>query len=113
MEIENSAKLADHIVSTLPLPIKSKQKILSKLNVKLRLEETFKMLKQELQVLEAQNKIKDRVRNQLESTQREYYLNEQLKALYRFGEVQSFGENCPERDEFWLLPGWLGPGFSA
>ena len=81
IEINDPAKLADHIISTLPLKITEKQKGLEEIDIAKRLNLALELLKSEYQVLEAENKIKNRIKTQVETSQREYYLNEQLKAI--------------------------------
>jgi len=76
IEINDPAKLADHIISTLPLKITEKQKGLEEIDIAKRLNLALELLKSEYQVLEAENKIKNRIKTQVETSQREYYLNE-------------------------------------
>jgi len=94
LEIEDQAKLADHIVSSLPIKISDKQDALSEINVRARLELAFALLKNEFQVLDTENKIKSRIKTQVESSQREYYLNEQLKAIKK-----ELGEGDAEEED--------------
>jgi ATP-dependent Lon protease len=94
LKINNSSKLADHIISSLPINIKQKQEILNDLTVQSRLSKVIDLLDKEYQVLKADNKIKDRVKTQVESSQREYYLNEQLKAIKK-----ELGENSGESED--------------
>jgi ATP-dependent Lon protease len=81
IEIKEYAKLSDHIISSLPLKIEDKQKGLEELNVHKRLEYAYKILGSEFQILETESKIRNRIKSQVENSQREYYLNEQLKAI--------------------------------
>ena len=81
LEINNSSKLADHIISSLPVKILQKQEALKTLEIKARLELVYGLLKNEYQVLQTEHKIKNRIKSQVETSQREYYLNEQLKAI--------------------------------
>ncbi len=81
LEISDPAKLADHVVSSLPIKLSEKQDVLSEINVKSRLELAYKLLKSEYQILDTEGKIKNRIKSQVENSQREYYLNEQLKAI--------------------------------
>ncbi|MBT4989253.1 MAG: endopeptidase La [Rickettsiales bacterium] len=81
IEIKEFAKLSDHIISSLPLKIEDKQKGLEELNIYKRLEYAYKILGSEYQILETESKIRNRIKSQVENSQREYYLNEQLKAI--------------------------------
>jgi ATP-dependent Lon protease len=81
IEIKEYAKLSDHIISSLPLKIEDKQKGLDELNIHKRLEYAYKILGSEYQILETESKIRNRIKSQVENSQREYYLNEQLKAI--------------------------------
>ena len=81
LKINSPSKLADHIVSSLPIKIEQKQSVLSDLVTMSRLSLVSSLLDQEYQLLKTEHKIKNRVKDQVESSQREYYLNEQLKAI--------------------------------
>jgi ATP-dependent Lon protease len=94
IEKEDPAKLADHIISSLPLKIANKQSILSESDIKLRLEKVLSYIKSELQIIDTENKIKTRIKSQVETSQKEYYLNEQLKAIKKeLGEVEDGAED--------------------
>ena len=82
-ETKGSSKLADIVSGHLGLDISEKQGLLETLNVTERLEKAFTHMKGELSVLKVEKKIKTRVKTQMEKTQREYYLNEQMKAIQR------------------------------
>jgi ATP-dependent Lon protease len=82
-EIEDSAKLADTIAGHLGVKLSERQKLLEVPGVAERLEMLLKMVQGEISVLQVEKKIKSRVKNQMERTQREYYLNEQMKAIQR------------------------------
>ncbi|WP_124727059.1 endopeptidase La [Staphylospora marina] len=82
-DIEEPGRLADVITSHLPLKISDKQMILEEVNVRQRLEKLLGILHNEREVLELEKKISSRVRKQMEKTQKEYYLREQMKAIQK------------------------------
>src|SRR5437868_4008205 len=82
-EIEDPSILADAVASSLSIKVADKQALLSELNPARRLEMVFAFMEGELGVLQVEKKIRSRVKRQMEKTQREYYLNEQLKAIQR------------------------------
>ncbi|HTK59249.1 MAG TPA: endopeptidase La [Sphingomicrobium sp.] len=82
-EIENPSILADAVASNLSIKVSDKQALLGELNPARRLEMVFAFMEGELGVLQVEKKIRSRVKRQMEKTQREYYLNEQLKAIQR------------------------------
>ncbi|MEO7602262.1 MAG: endopeptidase La [Sphingomicrobium sp.] len=82
-EIEEPSVLADAVASNLSIKVADKQALLSELNPSRRLEMVFAFMEGELGVLQVEKKIRSRVKRQMEKTQREYYLNEQLKAIQR------------------------------
>src|SRR5947208_1817054 len=82
-EIEQPSALADAVASNLSIKVADKQALLSELNPARRLEMVFAFMEGELGVLQVEKKIRSRVKRQMEKTQREYYLNEQLKAIQR------------------------------
>ena len=82
-EIEDPSILADAVASSLSIKVSDKQALLVELNVARRLEMVFAFMEGELGVLQVEKKIRGRVKRQMEKTQREYYLNEQLKAIQR------------------------------
>jgi len=82
-EIEDPSALADAVASNLSIKVSDKQALLSELNPSRRLEMVFAFMEGELGVLQVEKKIRSRVKRQMEKTQREYYLNEQLKAIQR------------------------------
>ena len=82
-EIEDPSTLADAVASNLSVKVSDKQAILGELNPARRLEMVFAFMEGELGVLQVEKKIRSRVKRQMEKTQREYYLNEQLKAIQR------------------------------
>jgi len=82
-ETEGAAKLADTVAGHLSVAVEDKQKLLETVDVAERLERIFGMMEGEMSVLKVEKKIKSRVKTQMERTQREYYLNEQMKAIQR------------------------------
>ncbi len=82
-EIEDPAKLADTVAGHLSVSVEDKQNLLETLNVAERLERVFGLMEGEMSVLQVEKKIKSRVKTQMERTQREYYLNEQMKAIQK------------------------------
>src|SRR6478752_6143349 len=82
-EIEDGSILADAVASNLSVKVADKQALLGELNPSRRLEMVFAFMEGELGVLQVEKKIRSRVKRQMEKTQREYYLNEQLKAIQR------------------------------
>jgi ATP-dependent Lon protease len=82
-EIEDPSVLADAVASNLSIKVADKQALLAEMNPARRLEMVFAFMEGELGVLQVEKKIRSRVKRQMEKTQREYYLNEQLKAIQR------------------------------
>ncbi len=80
-QIEDPGKLADAIAGNLSAKVSSKQQLLAETSALKRLEMVFQLMEGELSVLQVERKIRGRVKRQMEKTQREYYLNEQLKAI--------------------------------
>jgi len=93
-QIEDPAKLADTVASHLSLKIPEKQDLLESATVAARLEKVFAHMEAEIGVLQVEKRIRNRVKRQMEKTQREYYLNEQLKAIQK-----ELGEGEDGRDE--------------
>ena len=93
-QIEEPAKLADTVASHLSVKITDRQALLETLNTAERLEKVLSLIEGEIGVLQVERKIKSRVKRQMEKTQREYYLNEQLKAIQK-----ELGEGEEGRDE--------------
>jgi len=93
-QIEDPARLADMAASNLNLKIADKQALLAESATAKRLEMVFAAMEGEMGVLQVEKKIRSRVKRQMEKTQREYYLNEQLKAIQR-----ELGEGDEERNE--------------
>ncbi len=82
-QIDNYSKLADTIASHLAIKIADKQEILEITSISERLERVFTLMESEISVLQVERKIRSRVKRQMEKTQREYYLNEQMKAIQK------------------------------
>ncbi len=93
-QIDDSAKLADTVASHLSLKIPEKQELLETEAVSERLEKVFGYMEGEIGVLQVEKRIRSRVKRQMEKTQREYYLNEQMKAIQK-----ELGEGEDGRDE--------------
>jgi ATP-dependent Lon protease len=89
--IEGASKLADVIVSHIGIKLDDKQKILEIINVNDRLEAIYEMMLGEIEILQVEEKIKRRVKKQMEKTQKDYYLNEQMRAIQKeMGEKDDF-----------------------
>ena len=87
-KLKDSSQIADNISSNLNIEIFEKQKLLELSDLKSRLEKIYEFVEKESSVLSVEKKIRGRVKNQMEKTQREYYLNEQLKAIQKeLGEI--------------------------
>ncbi|MCP3729035.1 endopeptidase La [Sphingomonas sp. MG17] len=82
-EIEESSRLADAVAGNIAVKVADKQALLVETDPQKRLEMVFAFMEGELGVLQVEKKIRSRVKRQMEKTQREYYLNEQLKAIQR------------------------------
>jgi len=93
-QIEDASKLADTVASHLALKISEKQELLEAVVVNERLERVYSHMEAEIGVLQVEKRIRNRVKRQMEKTQREYYLNEQLKAIQK-----ELGEGEDGRDE--------------
>ncbi|MSP81548.1 MAG: endopeptidase La [Alphaproteobacteria bacterium] len=93
-QIEDASKLADTICSHLAVKLAGKQELLEMGSVVDRLERIFSLIENEIGVLQVEKRIRGRVKRQMEKTQREYYLNEQLKAIQK-----ELGDGEESRDE--------------
>jgi ATP-dependent Lon protease len=96
-QIEEASKLADAVAANINIKVSDKQALLAELDSVKRLEMVFAFMEGELGVLQVEKKIRSRVKRQMEKTQREYYLNEQLKAIQR--ELGNEGEDGEGGDE--------------
>ena len=97
-QITEPGKLADSIAAHLAIKIAEKQQLLEIFNVAKRLEKVYALMEGEISVLQVEKKIRSRVKRQMEKTQREYYLNEQMKAIQR-----ELGDPDDQRDELMEL----------
>ena len=93
-QIAEAGKLADSVAAHLAVKIADKQNLLEIFDVAKRLERVYGLMEGEISVLNVEKKIRSRVKRQMEKTQREYYLNEQMKAIQR-----ELGEQDDTRDE--------------
>ena len=88
-QLKDSSKIADNIASHLSITITEKQKIFETLDVKKRLNLIISIIDNEASIIGVEKRIRGRVKTQMEKTQREYYLNEQLKAIQKeLGEIE-------------------------
>ncbi len=86
--LRNASQIANNISSNLSIQIFEKQELLEIIDLKKRLEKIYSLIEKETSVLSVEKKIRGRVKNQMEKTQREYYLNEQMKAIQKeLGEI--------------------------
>lgn len=81
--IDEASRLADTIAAHLTLKLEEKQKILEMIDVAERLEHLLRLMEGEIDILQVEKRIRGRVKRQMEKTQREYYLNEQVKAIQK------------------------------
>lgn len=99
-QIEDASKLADTVASHLALKISEKQELLEAGSVSERLERVYSYMESEIDVLQVEKKIRNRVKRQMEKTQREYYLNEQLKAIQKeLGDTDDGKDETAEIEE--------------
>jgi len=99
-EIDDLDKLSDTIASHLSIKLSDKQDILESVNINDRLDKILNFIKSELDVMQVEKKIRGRVKNQMEKTQREYYLNEQMKAIQKeLGEGDDGKDDVQEYEE--------------
>ncbi|WP_306603328.1 endopeptidase La [Azonexus sp.] len=97
--IEDAGRLADTIAAHLPLKIEQKQEVLEMENVRERIERLLSQLEAEIDILQVEKRIRGRVKRQMEKSQREYYLNEQVKAIQKeLGEGEE-GADLEELDK--------------
>ena len=96
-KIKNPSSIADNIASNLNLQIFEKQELLEIIDLRKRLEKINELLEKETSLISVEKKIRGRVKNQMEKTQREYYLNEQLKAIQKeLGEIDESKDEVSE-----------------
>jgi ATP-dependent protease La len=99
-QIEDYSKLADTIASHLAIKIAEKQEILALTSVTERLERVLGLMESEISVLQVEKRIRSRVKRQMEKTQREYYLNEQMKAIQKeLGDGEEGKDELAELEE--------------
>lgn len=96
--IDDAARLADTIAAHMPLKLNDKQTVLEMSDVAERLEYLMAMMESEIDLLQVEKRIRNRVKKQMEKSQREYYLNEQMKAIQK-----ELGEMDDAPDEFEAL----------
>ncbi|HMW76434.1 MAG TPA: endopeptidase La [Rhodocyclaceae bacterium] len=97
--IEDAGRLADTIAAHLPLKLEQKQEILEMGNVRERIDRLLSQLETEIDILQVEKRIRGRVKRQMEKSQREYYLNEQVKAIQKeLGEGEE-GADLEELDK--------------
>ena len=88
-QLKDPSKIADHIASQLNTTIEEKQKLFETLDIKKRLDSIIKIIDNETSIIGVEKRIRGRVKTQMEKTQREYYLNEQMKAIQKeLGEIE-------------------------
>lgn len=96
-ESDSPAKLVDTVAGHLNVRVDQKQELLEELDLSDRMEKVFGLMQGEMSVLKVEKKIKSRVKNQMERTQREYYLNEQMKAIQQeLGDGEQGGDELAE-----------------
>lgn len=94
--IDDPARLADTIAAHMPLKLADKQSVLEMSDVNERLEYLMAMMESEIDLLQVEKRIRNRVKKQMEKSQREYYLNEQMKAIQKeLGEM----DDAPDENE--------------
>ncbi|WP_137700258.1 endopeptidase La [Marimonas lutisalis] len=99
-EADDPAKLADLVAGHLGIEVGQKQELLETLSVSERLEKVYGLMQGEMSVLQVEKKIKTRVKSQMEKTQREYYLNEQMKAIQKeLGDGEEGANEIAELEE--------------
>ncbi|MXP56249.1 endopeptidase La [Pantoea sp. Mhis] len=93
--INDVARLADTVAAHMPLKLADKQSVMEMSNVNERLEYLMAMMESEIDLLQVEKRIRNRVKKQMEKSQREYYLNEQMKAIQReLGEMDDAPDEC-------------------
>ena len=98
--IDDPSKLADTIVCYLTLKLPDKQSLLESASPSSRLERLHELMQAEIEILQVEKKIRTRVKKQMEKTQKEYYLNEQMQAIQKeLGERDEFKNELQELDE--------------
>lgn len=99
-DIDNPSRFADIVASNIIVPLNDKQKLLEILDVKEKIEYLIKILSKEVELLKISSEIEEQVKSQVDKTQREYFLREQLKAIKKeLGESEEYGEEVEEYRE--------------
>ncbi len=99
-QLEDTNKIADTLASHVAVGIEEKQQLLEKIDVRARLEKLYELMDGEISVLQVERRIRSRVKRQMEKTQREYYLNEQMKAIQKeLGETEDGKNEIDEIEE--------------
>lgn len=99
-DIDNPSRFVDVVASNIIIPITDKQKLLELFNLEERIEYLIKLLSKEVELLRISNEIEEKVRSQVDKTQKEYFLREQLKAIKKeLGESEEYGEEVEEYKE--------------
>ena len=99
-QIDDYSKLADTVASHLAIKIQEKQEILGIVSVVERLEQVLGLMESEISVLQVEKRIRSRVKRQMEKTQREYYLNEQMKAIQKeLGDSEDGADELQELEQ--------------
>ena len=99
-QIKDASKIADNVVTHLNTTITEKQQLFETLDVKKRLNGVIKIMENEASIIGVEKRIRGRVKNQMEKTQREYYLNEQLKAIQKeLGEIEDGKDETSNLDK--------------
>ncbi|CAM1635798.1 Lon protease [Bartonella apis] len=99
-QIDDATKLADTVASHLAIKLSEKQEMLALLSVRERLEKALAFMEGEISVLQVEKRIRSRVKRQMEKTQREYYLNEQMKAIQKeLGDGEDGHDEISELEE--------------
>src|SRR5882757_1196899 len=98
--IEEPGRLADNVAAHMALKLDAKQRVLEMLDVRKRLEHILALLEGEMDVLQIEKRIRGRVKQQMEKSQREYYLNEQMKAIQKeLGELEDAPNEMGELEQ--------------
>lgn len=98
--IEDPSRLADAIVVQLTIKVEDKQDILETINPQERLDKILQHMKSEIEILQVEKRIRNRVKKQMEKTQKEYYLNEQMRAIQKeLGDKDDFKNEVQELDD--------------
>lgn len=98
--VDHPSRLADTISSYMPFKLEAKQRLLETINTAQRLEKLFGQMRSELEIIQTEERIKGRVKKQMEKTQREYYLSEQMRAIQKeMGEKDDFKSELEELEK--------------